>query len=163
MPLPDPSGRAILNPDNISQYSVSTGAKQFNMGAGKVQKNARGDTTTLFTFSFPDWTAGKTCQLNFFLNKQAALSGSRTFDVFSSLAPATTSAVTWPNGNLRDQQLGRMTAVKGGDATVSTDAPNKLSFPCPQGQLLGGELVGVNDQVNIEWVQNVAGPYIVVV
>jgi Ubiquitin 3 binding protein But2 C-terminal domain len=159
-----PTGSNILVPTAISQYTVWTGAVNFNTGAGKIFKNGIvSDVTTLVTFDIPASAAGSTCVFHFALDPSATLSGSEQFDVFTSLATATTSTTTWPSGNLRDQYVGRMTAVLNGEATWTPGFPNVPSFPCPAGQLLAGELVGTGDVDDIEWLQSVAGPYIEIV
>jgi hypothetical protein len=156
-----PSGSDIIVPTTISQYTVWTGAINFNTGAGKIFKNGLvSDITTLSTFNIPSAAAGRTCELHFVLDSTSTLSGSGQFDVFTSLAPATTSTTTWPSGNLRDQYVGRMTAVADGEATWTPGFPSVPTFPCPAGQLLAGELVGTGDVDDIEWSQSTAGPYI---
>jgi hypothetical protein len=156
-----PSGSDIIVPTTISQYTVWTGAINFNTGAGKVFKNGLvSDITTLATFNIPSAATGKTCELHFVLDSTSTLSGSEQFDVFTSLAPATTSTTTWPSGNLRDQYVGRMTAVANGEATWTPGFPSVPTFPCPAGELLAGEFVGTGDVDDIEWSQSTAGPYI---
>ncbi|KAF1991948.1 hypothetical protein K402DRAFT_307182, partial [Aulographum hederae CBS 113979] len=81
----------------------------------------------------------------------ATLSGSKQFDVYTALAPADADAATWPSGNLRDNHVARMEAQVGGEAKPLAGFPNGLSFPCPAGRTLGGELVGVNDKVEVGW------------
>jgi hypothetical protein len=163
LPAPQsiPTGSDIIVPTTISQYTVWTGAINFNTGAGKVFKNGRvSDITTLATFDIPTAATGKTCELHFVLDSSSTLSGSGQFDVFTSLAPATTSTTTWPSGNLRDQYIGRMTAQLGGEATWTQGFPSVPAFPCPAGELLAGEFVGTGDVDDIEWLQSSAGPYI---
>jgi hypothetical protein len=164
LPAPQsiPTGSNVIVPTTISQYTVWTGATNFNTGAGKIFKNGRvSDVTTLATFDIPSAATGKTCELHFVLDNTATLSGTGQFDVFTSLAPATTSTTSWPNGNLRDQYVGRMTAQLDGEATWTQGFPSVPSFPCPAGELLAGELVGTGDVDDIEWTQSLAGPYIV--
>lgn len=156
-----PTGSDVIVPTTISQYSVWTGAINFNTGAGKIFKNGLvSDVTTLVTFDIPSAAAGKTCSLHFVLDSTSTLSGSAQFDVFTSLAPATMSTTTWPNGNLRDQYEGRMTAQANGEATWTDGFPSVPTFPCPAGVTLAGELVGTGDVDDIEWSQISAGPYI---
>ncbi|KAF2398326.1 hypothetical protein EJ06DRAFT_451268, partial [Trichodelitschia bisporula] len=73
------------------------------------------------------------------------------FDVFLSQKPATTSATSWPSGNLRDQHLGRMKVETRPGAAICVDehpAPH-APFLCQEG-IFAGELAPV-DQVNIYW------------
>jgi hypothetical protein len=156
-----PTGSNVIVPTAISQYTVWTGAINFNTGSGKVFKNGIvSDITTLATFDIPSSAAGKTCELHFVLDSTSTLSGSGQFDVFTSLAPATASTSSWPSGNLRDQYVGRMTAVANGEATWTPGFPSETSFPCPAGETLAGELVGTGDVDDVEWSQATAGPYI---
>lgn len=160
---PPESGGNTINPTSLSLYSTWTGAVQRYVPSGAIVKpNGRStDTTTLVTFSFPEETKGKTCELGFYLDASATLGGSKQFDVFTSLAPATASTQSWPSGNLRDQHIGRMTATKPGYATwVDGIGASAKTFPCPFGQTLGGELVGVNDVDEITWNAASSGPYI---
>ncbi|KAJ9634923.1 hypothetical protein H2199_008787 [Coniosporium tulheliwenetii] len=151
---PAGSSSNILNPTTLSHYSTWGGAVDYAVSWGAVLKpNGKyTDTTTLVTFRVPASTQGKTCEFGFYLDDSATLGGSKQFDVFTSLAPATVDTTTWPSGNLRDQHAGRMTAVKPGYATwVDGIGPASKTFPCPYGQTLAGELVGVNDIDEITW------------
>jgi hypothetical protein len=146
----------------ISQYTVNSGAINFNTLSGHIFKNngKTSDITTLVTFNFPSESQGKTCSFQFFLNPSAVLSGSGLFDVFTSLAPATHSTTGFPPGNQRNQQVARMQAVKPGEATYVSGFPNSIqSFPCPSG-VWPIELVGVFDVDNIQWLGSVAGPHV---
>jgi len=150
VPVPaQTSTPSTLYPRITSQYNVWTGAVAFNVNTGLIRKDGRNpDITTLLTVDFPASVAGKMCQFAFTLDPTSKFSGSAKFDVFTSLAPAAGPTTTWPNGNLRDQYGGRFQA-KLGDATPIDHANAK--FPCPAGQTLGGELVGVFDNDLIEW------------
>jgi len=158
---PVASSRAanVLLPEVISQYHVWTGAIDFNTPTGKVFKDGKtSDITTLVTFRIPSSLAGRTCTFHFFEPTNGKLSGTGKFDVFTSLAPATTSTSTWPPGNLRDQYRGRFQAKLGAEATPGADGiTTTTSFPCPAGQLLAGELVGTGDVDDIEWAPNQCG------
>jgi len=152
----------VLYPRVTSQYNVWTGAVDFNVNTGLIRKDGRNpDITTLVTVDFPASTQGKQCRFAFTLDSQSTFSGSAKFDVFTSLAPAAGPTTTWPNGNLRDQYTGRFQAQVG-DATPIEHA--NPSFPCPAGQTLGGELVGVFDNDLIQWNVNTpgTGPKIIV-
>jgi len=150
VPVPAQTSTAtVLYPKVTSQYNVWTGAVDFNVNTGLIRKDGKNpDITTLLTVEFPASTAGKQCQFAFTLDSLSTFSGSAKFDLFTSLAPAAGPTTTWPNGNLRDQYGGRFQAQLG-DATPIEHANPK--FPCPAGQTLGGELVGVYDNDHIEW------------
>jgi hypothetical protein len=152
----------IIRPSARSQYDVWTGAVHYNSANGKIFKDGKTtDVSTLLTFNFPDVTKGQRCEFHFYLDSTATLSGTGTFDVFSSLAPATQSTTTWPNGNLRDQYGGRMQANKPGDAVFLEGYGNKAQvFDCPSGSVYGAELVPTGDVDDIEWVGSLAGAYI---
>lgn len=161
-PTPDP----MIRPDTLSQYTVSTGAIAYNVPTGRIHKNGvDSDITTLVTFTFPDNTAGKTCEFNFALNNCLHCNpgypyGTAQIDVYTSLAPADHSTTTWPNGNMRDQYIGRLQAIKPGVASYVAGFPViGQGFPCPAGMTLGGELVGVGDVDEINWDGEGEGPY----
>jgi hypothetical protein len=157
-----PTGSNIIKPKTISQYEVWTGAVHFNTGSGRVFKDGKSsDITTLVSFDIPSAASGKTCEFHFYLDNASTLSGSASFDVFTSLAPATKDTTTWPSGNQRDQYAGRLKAILPGEASFveGFPAPAK-AFPCPYGQILAGELVGTGDVDRIEWYSGSAGPYL---
>lgn len=162
-PIEPYNGAQSIHPTTLSQYSVWTGATNYATAWGRIFKSGHeSDVTTLVTFDFPAWTAGHKCELAFSLDSSATVTGSGQFDVFTSLAPATGSTTTWPSGNLRDQYLGRAQAVNGGYATAVDGYGSNGVFDCPAGRRMAGELVGVNDVVEIKWNGGVAGPYIIV-
>ncbi|KAM0720652.1 hypothetical protein Q7P37_004789 [Cladosporium fusiforme] len=158
-----PNTSNIIHPRTISQYDVWTGAVRYQETHGKIFVNGKTtDTTTLLTFTFPPESKGKMCSFHFDLSSDATskVSGTGKFDVFISLAPATRDAKTWPSGNLRDQHIGRMVAKPHGQAEWVSGLPVfGQSFPCPAGEMYGGELVGVDAPDNIEWRAS-SGPYI---
>jgi hypothetical protein len=158
-----PTGANIILPTVISQYEVSTGAVHYNTPSGKIFKDGKTtDITTLLTFDMPASAQGMTCEFHFYLDASSTLSGSGQFDVFTSLAPATTDTTTWPQGNQRDQNVGRMAAYIPGEASWEDGFPQLWkSFPCPYGVQQGAELVGTGDSDDIEWLSgNTAGAYI---
>jgi hypothetical protein len=151
-----------LKPTDISQYTVGTGAIDFDVTNGKIFKadSDKGNSiTTLVTFDFPLDSAGKDCSFTFELDSTATLTGSGLFDVFTSLKPADHDTTTWGPGNQRDQNVGRMSAVLNGQATwVAKFLADP--FPCPAGTTKGYELVGVYDNDDIEWNNAITGPRI---
>ena len=152
----------VIRPTVRSQYDVWTGAVHYNTTNGKIFKNGQiTDVTTLLTFTFPAATNGQSCEFHFYLDPTATVSGTGTFDVFSSLAPATQSTTSWPNGNLRDQYGGRMQASLPGEA-VFLDGYGTTAqlFECPSDTVYGVELVPTGDVDDIEWVGHLAGAYI---
>ncbi|OCK86167.1 hypothetical protein K432DRAFT_376974 [Lepidopterella palustris CBS 459.81] len=162
VPTPSP----MIRPDSLSLYTVSTGAIDYNSPTGRIFKNGHdSDVTTLLTFTFPDNTAGKTCQFNFALNdclhcNPSPPTGTAQFDVYTSQAPADHSTTGWPSGNLRDEYVGRLQAIKPGVATYVPGFPVVgQGFPCPAGMTFGGELVGAGDNLDIQWDGKGEGPY----
>lgn len=141
-----------------STTEVWTGAVHYNTTNGKIFKNGKTtDITTLLTFTVPAATAGLMCEFHFYLDPTANVSGTGTFDVFSSLAPATHSTTTWPNGNLRDTYGGRLKVSKPGDAVFLAGYGNEGQlFPCPASATYGAELVPTGDADDIGW----AGAYV---
>lgn len=126
--------------------------------------NNRGhDITTLSLFEYPADVAGKTCQFGFELNHDDILTGSKKFDLFSTLRPTTTCpATSWPPNNNRDQHLGRMTAAVGAATWDMQFLGVAKPGPCPKpGTVVTYELVGVYDVVEIDWnAANGSGPRI---
>lgn len=168
-PTPNPgppaqvSTPSVLFPSATSLYNVWTGAVTFGSPVGLIQKTGTTpDITTLVTFDFPSSLAGKTCEFAFILDSTATSTGSQRADVFDSLAPADHSTTTWPNGNLRDNHLGRIFAPAPGTATLEQAYNGAPKFPCPAGQTLGAELVGVYDVDKISWNVLLAGPQVLV-
>ncbi|KAK0707735.1 hypothetical protein B0H67DRAFT_464898, partial [Lasiosphaeris hirsuta] len=154
----------FLAPAALSIYDVATGAIHClpPTGAGLVAKsptNGGHDKTMLVTFRYTQQTAGKTCQLFLFLDAGAKVGGSRQVDVFTSLAPAPPSLdcpSTWPPGNQRDNQLGRMDVVVGGLAKWDWTSSSYLTRPGPcrkVGSVEAFELVGVGDEDYVRWTQ----------
>src|SRR6185436_8143444 len=141
-----------IRPSVMSQYNVWTGAIYYNTGVGSIVKgNGSPDITTLLTFDFPSTSVGRTCQFHIYTDSTASISGTAQLDLFSSLAPATQSTSTWPPGNQRDQQLGRLQVVQTGEATYVAGQPiTAQSFPCPS-NTKGFELVGVGDVDLVQW------------
>jgi hypothetical protein len=156
-----PSG-PVIHPTTISQYSVWTGAVKYAVEFGKIFKDGHTtDITTLVTFDIPSAAQGKQCTWHLALDSTATVTGTGVFDVFTSLAPATQDTTTWPNGNLRDNNVARMKAVVGGEATFLDGYPTAgKSFPCPYGYKFAGELVGTGDNDNIAWDDYLSGVYL---
>ncbi|KAL2220299.1 hypothetical protein M432DRAFT_312520 [Thermoascus aurantiacus ATCC 26904] len=148
-----PSTDSVLYPCTTSLYHVSTGAIDYGKDFGLVSKkgDSVSDITTLVTFVFPDSWANRKCRLVFELGASDTSTGSQRADVFSSIAPAGTPASSWPPGNLRDEQLGRIFVTGPGVAVWEQAFNGAPDFDCPAGKVVGGELVGVNDVDEIRW------------
>jgi hypothetical protein len=147
---PVPTGPTIITPTVRSQYYVSTGKISYNTGVGLISKTGgtASDITTLLTFTIPAAAVGKTGVFNFALNNAASttVSGSAMLDLFSSLQPATASTNTWPPGNQRNIQLGRLQVAKGATATWVPGFPTAgQGFTITAAGTYGYELVGVYD------------------
>lgn len=159
-PVPIPSNGQTIKPSFLSLYNVGTGAIDFDVANGKIFKadtDGGKDITTLVTFDFPAASNGKTCYFSFDLDTTATLTGSGLFDVFTSLQPATADTTSWGPGNQRNQNVGRMKAAVGAQATWVAQFLHP--FPCPTGTQ-GYELVGVYDNDDLEWSKALAGPTI---
>src|ERR1700753_177982 len=77
-----PASGAVITPSVLSQYSVWTGAIQYNTGKGKIFKNGKTtDVTTLFTFTYPAASAGKTCSFHLYLSSGSTITGAKAFDI----------------------------------------------------------------------------------
>jgi hypothetical protein len=152
-----------IKPTAYSKYWVSTGRVEYGSQGGWVFKNGRdSDVTTLVTFEIPAQYAGRKCEFGLTVDgPEGILGGTQTVDLFSSLAPATEHAPTWPNGNLRDQNVGRMKVDSYSKQGSYLDGfPNKAkSFPCVAGTI-AGEMVGTGNQDELYWTTLSKGAYI---
>jgi hypothetical protein len=159
-----PTTGNFLLPAVASQYDVWTGAIRYASSTGKIFKNGKTtDTTTLLTFNHTAAGVGHSCTFHLFLATTSKLTGAANFDVFSSLKTAAKSTTTWPQGNQRNNHLGRMKAALGAEATVLAGYPTAVGgFPCPAaGTVAGYEFVPTDDVTDIEWTQSASvGAYI---
>ncbi|KAF7562358.1 hypothetical protein G7046_g1766 [Stylonectria norvegica] len=154
-----------FTPSAIWKYNVGTGAiSATDHGLVSKDTNNNGnDITTLMTITYPDEVAGKKCQFAFYLDDTATLSGSGKLDIFTSNSPAPGPTSGWGPGNQRNNNVGRISAVLGGFATIDASYDVHLSevLDCqPPGTVEAFELVGVYDNDVISWDPNVAGPWI---
>jgi Ubiquitin 3 binding protein But2 C-terminal domain len=146
------SNSSIIYPFATSLYAVWTGAITYGSTYGLIQKTqTSSDISTLVTFSFPASTQGKNCAFNFILSNTATVTGTGQADVFTTLANPTGSTSSWPPGNQRDLDLGRIQAVIGGPATSVMDFTGQNPIPCPAGQTITLELVPTGDLDMIKW------------
>lgn len=165
-PTPSPVTGDTIYPNSVANYDVGNGHLT-HTGWGSVYKadsDGGHDRTTLLTFTYPAAAAGKTCQLFFPLEGWETATGSQQVDVYTSLQAAPGyDTFDWPPGNQRDQELGRLDVVVGGEATWDWTSSGFLTGPTPCG-VAGGqvnlELVGVNDNDDVEWDPWVSGAQI---
>lgn len=152
---------AVVYPDFTSQYNSKTGAVDFHTPRGLVSRsptNGGADITTLVTFQLPIAYKNNNCQLVFELkDSTSTVAGSAQAQLFTSLAPAYTDSESWPNGNLRNQNLGAINVVAGGRANWQAGSGPAATtggfFPCSEitGQIYGGEIVPQGDYDTISW------------
>jgi hypothetical protein len=167
IPRGAPPSRADINGTTIypfatSTYAVWTGAITYGTSNGLVQKTqTSSDISTLVTFEYPSWTAGKQCTFGFSLSSSATVTGTGQADVFSSLENPTGSTTGWPPGNMRNNDLFRFQAVVGGQATLVVQYGGAAGpFSCPSGQTLTYEIVPTGDLDEIQWNVDIEGPEI---
>jgi hypothetical protein len=149
-------------------YDVGTGAIECSPAWNRITKSDTDNghhITTLVTFEYPAASAGSLCQFGFRLTATDTLTGDQGgyFDLFRSQEPAPGCTSGWPPGNLRGDHLARLRPVLGGDATYTDIYIDYLTEPTPcaaPGTVEAYELVGVFDNVHIEWQPSVSGPYI---
>jgi len=159
-----------FNPVSLYTYDVGTGAINCkpDEGKGKIYKSDWDNghhITTLMTFKYPAASEGKMCQFGFSLDKTDTLTGDKggLIDLFSSLGPAPGCTTTWGPGNQRNQHLARLAPVLGGHAKYVQKPMTYLTQPTPckaPGTYESFELVGVYDNVNVQWDPTVSGAYI---
>jgi len=165
---------ATVLPDFTSQYTASTGALDFHTTRGLVSRfpqNGGKDVTTLVTFELSSQYSNNQCQFVFDMGNDSTgyVTGTGKAQLFTSLAPADQDTSTWPNGNLRNQNLGTINANAYGRATWDAGSGPGASvdgkFPCSEiaGYIYGGEVVPVGDADTISWVAGSGdGPKILV-
>jgi len=163
---------ATIYPDFTSQYNSKTGAVDFHTAKGLVSRspsNGGADISTLVTFTLGNEYKSNNCQLVFDLESPSSqASGSKSAQLFTSLAPAYTDSESWPSGNLRNQNLGAIDVVPYGRATWEAGSgPGATAngfFPCSAitGQIYGGEIVPQGDAVEISWPAGQDGVKIIV-
>ncbi|KAL2111721.1 hypothetical protein VUR80DRAFT_9442 [Thermomyces stellatus] len=121
--------------------------------------NLDDETSAVVSFAFPEETEGKQCQLRFELWPDRDIStGSQTLDVFTyNNLPEDVG--TLANILERDTQAGRIKALtdrKEAEWIESYDG--WPTIPCPAGETIGIEYVGVGDEVEVQWDIGVTGP-----
>ncbi|KAE9961261.1 hypothetical protein BLS_002841 [Venturia inaequalis] len=160
LPTPNvPTGPNIITPKELSLYEVKTSKVNYQSQTGHIFKSSAGnDLTTLLTFSLPASLQGKTCSFHFHRDATSRADGTKLFDLFSSLAPATATS----SGNQRNQFLGRLDTSAPGEAVWVADVFPKTGqgFACPSGGDFGYEVVGAGDYVDVAWNAPVSGAYI---
>lgn len=132
-----------------------------------IVKNGKAadETTTIVTFDFDQSTEGKTCELIFELWDRDVSTGTQTLDVFTWSDPpqglktfSVADIARWAEAKSRDNHVGRILVPKPGDATWIQAYQGWPKIPCPAGQLIGVEYVGVGDRVEVRWDIGVTGP-----
>ncbi|RYP16374.1 hypothetical protein DL765_005154 [Monosporascus sp. GIB2] len=157
-----------FTPKATYNYDVSTGAIECSPTTNKVTKSDTDNghhITTLLTFEYPTASAGKMCQFGFRLEATDTLTGNQggLVDLFSSLAPAPGCTSGWGPGNQRNVHMARLKPVLDGEATYTDTYTTYLTAPSPcksPGTVEAFELVGVNDNVHVEWEPSVSGAFI---
>jgi hypothetical protein len=163
---------ATIGYTTASTYFGATGEVQYGVNSGHIFRDGvQSDQSTLVTFDIPQAYAGLDCTFQLSLDgPDDYASGSKEFNIFTAIKPATASAASWPSGNLRDQDGGRMKFVGAdaygnakGDAVYVEDIPHPAkSFKCPTG-IVGGELVPAGQKVDIYWSADMStGPKLIV-
>jgi hypothetical protein len=132
-----------------------------------IVKNGKAadETTTIVTFNFDQSTKGKTCELIFELWDRDVSTGTQTLDVFTWSDPpsglrtfSVADIAEWAEAKSRDNHVGRILVPKPGNATWIMAYQGWPKIPCPAGQLIGVEYVGVGDRVEVRWDIGVTGP-----
>lgn len=126
--------------------------------------NAADETTTIVAFNVPESAEGKQCELHFELWDRDVSTGSMMLDVFTYQdPPEDTSELARMLGSDemargRDRHAGRVQVPKPGVAEWIQSYNGWPRVPCPAGQRIGIEYVGVGDAVEVRWDIGVTGP-----
>ncbi|EEP82197.1 predicted protein [Uncinocarpus reesii 1704] len=122
------------------------------------------ESSTIVTFNLGEEHRGRTCKLVFDLWDRDVSTGSHQMDVFSVLNPpgqfTVASIPTVRPASSRDKHKGRIEVQKPGSANWLMAYDGYPQFPCPVGEVMGIEFVGVGDRVEIRWDIGVTGPRI---
>ncbi|KAH7147266.1 hypothetical protein DER46DRAFT_670826 [Fusarium sp. MPI-SDFR-AT-0072] len=147
----------ILYPAGTYRYRVQSGKIIWDpQDQLLIVKNGKAadDTTTIVTFEFDERTRGKACELLFELWDRDVSTGIKTLDVFTYSDPPTgprafsaADAAKWASTKSRDNHVGRIRVPKPSNATWEQSYQGWPKIPCPAGQLVGVEYVGVGDRV----------------
>lgn len=128
--------------------------------------NAADETTTIVAFNVPEDAEGKQCELHFELWDRDVSTGSMTLDVFTYTDPPADPSelvkVLGDGGEVevkgRDNHVGRVSVPKPGVAEWIESYHGWPVVPCPAGERIGIEYVGVGDAVEVRWDIGVTGP-----
>lgn len=162
----------IIYPHGTFRYWINTGEiKEDPQDQLLVVKNGNtaDETSTIVTFNVPPELEGRTCNLLFDLWNRDVSTGTQDLDVFTvinppvgdfSIASVKASIPKWRPAQSRDQHEGRIHVPKPGSAQWIESYHGYPQFPCPAGQLVGIEYVGVGDAVTVRWDIGVTGPRI---
>jgi hypothetical protein len=158
----------ILYPWATYRYWVNSGKiVQDPQDQLLIVKNGKpaDETTAIVTFQFDQSTRGKTCQLLFELWDRDVSTGTQKLDVFTYSDPPTSAqkfsaddAARLASLKSRNNHVGRIYVPKPGNATWEQSYQGWPTIPCPAGQLIGVEFVGVGDRVEVRWDIGVTGP-----
>lgn len=148
---------SFFTPSARYNYHTYNGAIECNPKGGLVSKSDTDqghDITTLVTFTYPPEAVGMQCQLVFYLDGTATVTGSGKIDVFTSLQPAPGCTSGWGPGNQRNINIGRWSVANNAFATWDATYGAYMTSPTDckaAGTQEGFEFVGVYDNDYISW------------
>lgn len=145
-----------LTPDTYSLYHSNNQQIEYDVQYGQVLRvqNENSDISTLVTFSFPEATRGRKCELKFERDDVRQTPPPAVIDAFFSSQFPTKSGTS---SNYRDVELGRLIVPTSGTATVDW---GNFVFDCPAGQKKGFEFTPTGDRGSLFWAKANDGPYI---
>ncbi|RJE24492.1 hypothetical protein PHISCL_03184 [Aspergillus sclerotialis] len=129
--------------------------------------NPAEETTAIVTFDFDPSLEGRTCKLMFELWARDTSTGSQTVDVFSTIDPPSSQSMSVAEASKalvmkmtqsRGEHMGRIKVPAPGTAEWIQSYHGMPEFPCPAGQLMGWEFVGVGEDITLQWDIGVTGP-----
>ncbi|SPO07244.1 uncharacterized protein DNG_09938 [Cephalotrichum gorgonifer] len=154
----------LLYPWGTYRHWVQTGAiVEDPQDQPLVVKNGNqaDETTTIVAFNVPEDAAGKQCQLLFELwSDRDTSTGSQRLDVFTyNNPPADASGIqALLKTKERNEHAGRIIASFDEEAVWEQSYDGWPIIPCPAGERIGIEYVGVGDAVVVQWDIGVTGP-----
>ena len=156
-------------PGSSAVYNTGTGALNCTTHAiiSKSITNNGQDKTSLLSFTFDDTLRNRTCQLGLNLTSanNASTPGSKQLQLYKSLRPSLAcsgSNITrssWPTGNQRGTHIATFDLLTNSSSILQAVSAAQFveETPCPANQTFTYELVGIGDEVTVEFETLVEG------
>ena len=141
-------GEECHYPQTTSLYNITEGVVQENVECGRIRNIVSDNSliTTAVSFSVPSSWMGKNCGLALQID---ACTAPKEIDIFTTLPLQLATGSS--DGNHRDQFVGRFVVRGHKIAFWELTTDRGPEFPCPAGDIIGYELVGVSNMGELTW------------